>query len=66
MGFSFGGLVAYEMACQLAAKGQQVNLVALMDAYLKREIQKLPARVIIQKFFQAKSSGLSESDKEQF
>ena len=51
MGFSFGGLVAYEMACQLAAKGQQVNLVALMDAYLKREIQKLPARVIIQKFF---------------
>jgi len=51
MGFSFGGLVAYEMACQLAAKGHQVNLVALLDVYLKREIQQLPLREIMHKIF---------------
>jgi thioesterase domain-containing protein/non-ribosomal peptide synthetase component F len=30
-GLSFGGLVAYEMACQLAAAGEEVGLVALFD-----------------------------------
>jgi amino acid adenylation domain-containing protein len=32
-GYSFGGLVAYEMAQMLEAKGQQVALLALFDAY---------------------------------
>ncbi|MEZ0487032.1 non-ribosomal peptide synthetase [Fibrella aquatica] len=32
-GFSFGGIVAYEMARQLVEKGRVVNLVALFDAY---------------------------------
>lgn len=32
-GFSFGGIVAYEMARQLLVQGRQVNLVALFDAY---------------------------------
>lgn len=32
-GWSFGGLVAFEMACQLEARGQQVGLLALLDAY---------------------------------
>ncbi len=32
-GFCFGGVVAYEMACQLQAQGEQVALVALFDAY---------------------------------
>jgi amino acid adenylation domain-containing protein len=32
-GFSLGGLVAYEMACQLAARGEQVGLLVLFDTY---------------------------------
>src|SRR6185503_2382423 len=31
-GWSMGGVVAYEMAQQLAAQGQQVSLLALLDA----------------------------------
>ncbi|MDX2391909.1 amino acid adenylation domain-containing protein [Streptomyces sp. DK15] len=30
-GWSFGGLVAYEMACRLAAAGERVELLALVD-----------------------------------
>ena len=32
-GFSSGGVVAYEMAQQLAAAGEQVALLALLDTY---------------------------------
>ena len=32
VGFSFGGLVAYEIAQQLVAAGEQVGLLALMDS----------------------------------
>jgi amino acid adenylation domain-containing protein len=32
-GFSFGGLVAYEMAQQLQAQGEQVAMLALLDAW---------------------------------
>jgi amino acid adenylation domain-containing protein len=32
-GFSLGGLVAYEMASQLAARGEQVGLLVLFDTY---------------------------------
>jgi thioesterase domain-containing protein len=32
-GYSSGGLIAFEMACQLAEAGQPVNLVALLDSY---------------------------------
>ena len=32
-GYSFGGLVAFEMARQLRAAGQEVGLVALVDTY---------------------------------
>jgi len=31
-GWSFGGLVAYEMACQLERAGQKVELLAILDA----------------------------------
>jgi amino acid adenylation domain-containing protein len=31
-GWSFGGLVAYEMACQLAEQGKPAGLVAILDA----------------------------------
>lgn len=33
-GYSFGGLVAYEMACQLRAQGEQVGLLVLLDTYV--------------------------------
>ena len=33
MGHSFGGLVAYEMAQQLLAKGEQIGLIALLDTF---------------------------------
>lgn len=32
-GYSFGGIVAYEMACQLAAEGHEVPLLAMFDTY---------------------------------
>jgi amino acid adenylation domain-containing protein len=32
-GFSLGGLVAYEMACQLLARGEELSLLALFDTY---------------------------------
>ncbi|MCK9620221.1 MAG: amino acid adenylation domain-containing protein [Methylobacter sp.] len=50
-GFSFGGVIAYEMARQLQANGHRVNLVALLDTYLDWEKQPLPLYRIISKFF---------------
>ncbi len=32
-GYSFGGLVAYEMACQLARQGEDIGLLVLIDTY---------------------------------
>jgi thioesterase domain-containing protein len=32
-GYSLGGLIAYEMAQQLSAKGEEVGLVMLLDSY---------------------------------
>ena len=41
IGFSFGGVVAYEMARQLQANGHQLNLVAMLDTYLTNNQSKL-------------------------
>jgi aspartate racemase len=54
IGFSFGGMIAYEMACQLQANGHQVNLIGLLDTYLTNEKQSLPYHQIIRKFFKLK------------
>jgi len=57
MGFSFGGIMAYEMARQLADHGQQVNLVALVDTYLEKGIRYLlPLRQIIYKLLKLSPS----------
>jgi amino acid adenylation domain-containing protein len=32
-GHSLGGMIAFEMACQLSEQGEQVDLLALLDAY---------------------------------
>lgn len=42
LGYSFGGVVAYEMARQLIAAGQQVRLLALLDSRLVIEPKLLP------------------------
>ena len=54
MGFSFGGLIAYEMACQLKANGHQVNFLGLLDAYLRREKLSLPLSQKISKLLSNK------------
>jgi thioesterase domain-containing protein len=38
-GYSFGGVLAYETACQLVDRGRQVKLVALIDTGLSRDRQ---------------------------
>ncbi|MGH8069434.1 MAG: thioesterase domain-containing protein [Candidatus Entotheonellia bacterium] len=50
-GYCFGGKVAFEMAQQLWAQGQQVGLLALLDAYAPGHPQKLPwvQRQVIQR-----------------
>lgn len=34
MGGSFGGVIAYEVACQLIAKGEKIGLLAVFDSYI--------------------------------
>jgi thioesterase domain-containing protein/acyl carrier protein len=41
-GRSSGGTVAFEMACQLAAEGEQIDLLALLDAYPAGYFKLLP------------------------
>jgi amino acid adenylation domain-containing protein len=41
-GRSSGGTVAFEMACQLAADGEQIDLLALLDAYPAGYFKLLP------------------------
>jgi thioesterase domain-containing protein/acyl carrier protein len=42
MGLSAGGLIAYEMAQQLVAQGQQVDLLAMFDTYIESNMKLLP------------------------
>ncbi len=45
-GHSFGGLLAYEMACQLEAAGRQVRMIALLDitapGQVRRRLRRQP------------------------
>ncbi|CCG98711.1 amino acid adenylation domain protein [Fibrella aestuarina BUZ 2] len=52
-GFSFGGIVAYEMARQLLVQGREVSLVALFDAYAYDAGRSNP-------WWQRKANGISE------
>jgi len=47
-GFCFSGLVAYEMARLLLAEGESVSLLAMIDAYPYRRVQR-PTRVEIER-----------------
>ncbi|HEU5380538.1 MAG TPA: amino acid adenylation domain-containing protein, partial [Ktedonobacteraceae bacterium] len=41
-GWSFGGLVAFEMALQLHQRGEEVALLVLLDAVTPSQMQRLP------------------------
>jgi amino acid adenylation domain-containing protein len=41
-GYSFGGLVAFEMARQFKEQGQEVSLLALLDCYAPESLKYLP------------------------
>ena len=41
-GYSFGGLIAFEMARQLLAQGQQVRLLAMFDTYADQSNHRAP------------------------
>jgi amino acid adenylation domain-containing protein len=41
-GRSLGGMIAYEMACQLRASGEEVGLLALLDTYPAGYVKLLP------------------------
>jgi acyl transferase domain-containing protein/thioesterase domain-containing protein len=46
MGYSFGGVVAYEMAQQLQEENQLVSLVVLLDSYIgERKLLPMPKRI---------------------
>ena len=45
MGYSFGGVLAYEMACQLVVSGERVNFVGLLDTPAPGYVFPLSARL---------------------
>jgi len=58
-GSSFGGLIAFEMACQLTADGEEISLLALFDTYAPGYPQKKPDAFP----FESKFRGLFEKAK---
>ncbi|WP_333873503.1 non-ribosomal peptide synthetase [Methylobacter sp.] len=59
IGFSFGGVIAYEMANQLVANGHQVNFVGLLDSRLDNQKRSLK----IHKLFKPNTTQLLERIK---
>ena len=47
-GYSFGGLVGYEMAQQLRAASQEVGFVGLLDTYQQHYLKTLPRPSLLQ------------------
>ncbi|MEJ2767903.1 non-ribosomal peptide synthase/polyketide synthase [Mycetohabitans sp. B46] len=41
VGWSLGGLIAFEMACMLQQKGERVALLALLDSYVRTEAKPM-------------------------
>ncbi len=46
-GVSFGGLVAFEMAQQLMAQGEEVGMLALLDTYGPDAVKRLPTEHVV-------------------
>jgi aspartate racemase len=51
IGLSFGGVVAFEMAQQLYAQGQEVALLALFDSLISITAHRLPLTTILSNLF---------------
>jgi thioesterase domain-containing protein/acyl carrier protein len=58
MGYSFGGVVAYEMARQLRARGQTVGLLALLDARISIARRRLPLGEVARNILHTGISGM--------
>lgn len=46
--FSMGGVVAFEMACQLRAAGEEVAFLGLFDSYSPGYPKRIPGRSVVQ------------------
>jgi amino acid adenylation domain-containing protein len=46
--FSMGGVIAFEMACQLRAAGEEVAFLGLLDTYSPGHPKRLPGRTAVQ------------------
>ncbi len=57
VGYSFGGVVAFEVARQLRASGDQVGLVALVDAWVPMSAQRPGAFKTLALFLEVASKG---------
>ena len=57
VGYSFGGLVAFEIAQQLIAAGEKIELLCLLDTYVDERYLPLPAWVR----FQSRGHGRSRA-----
>ncbi|MEO5875093.1 MAG: amino acid adenylation domain-containing protein [Streptosporangiaceae bacterium] len=57
MGWSLGGLIAFEIATQLQAAGEEVGLVVMIDSYHGQDLQ-IESREIIPELLEA--AGISE------
>jgi amino acid adenylation domain-containing protein len=49
LGFCFGGTVAYEMARQLEAAGEEVSLVVMLDTTAKSGIQRRKSQLVMRR-----------------
>ncbi len=63
MGYSYGGLVAYEMAQQLVAKGEKIALLVLINSFLKIKKIYFPLNKIINNILQMGLPRLIKSNK---
>ena len=58
IGYCFGGVVAYEMARQLRAAGQQVAPLILLDSWLLSERRRLPVALIVRNVWKSGVKGV--------
>jgi oxalate---CoA ligase len=52
MGYSFGGLVAFEMACQLQQQGEPVNFLGLLDSHVEGDFKPFGRRRKLRRHWQ--------------
>ena len=60
-GFSMGGVIAYEMACQLRAAGDGVSFVGLLDAHSPEHQNRIAMPDVVQSKLSKYRDGLSQN-----